>query len=91
MIEGSCLCGEVTYTLESDLLFLYHCHCIECRKFSGSSNATNATVSAADLKIANPNSKLTKYALLNGSRYFCSSCAGLATLRSARLRRRHYR
>ena len=39
MIEGSCLCGEVSYTLESDLLFLYHCHCVECRKFSGSSNA----------------------------------------------------
>ena len=74
MVRGSCLCGEISYTLESDLLFLYHCHCLECRKFSGSSNATNATVVGADLKIADPNNKLTSFSLQNGARYFCSNC-----------------
>jgi hypothetical protein len=74
MIEGSCLCGEVTYTLKSDLLFLYHCHCEECRKFSGSSSATNATVVRADLEISDPNQKLKRYALKAGSRYFCADC-----------------
>lgn len=73
-IEGSCLCGEVSYTLKSELLFLYHCHCIECRKFSGASNATNATVLGADLIIHDPNHKLTEYTLISGGRYFCSDC-----------------
>jgi hypothetical protein len=37
MIHGKCLCGEITYTLASELLYLYHCHCVECRRFSGGS------------------------------------------------------
>jgi hypothetical protein len=39
MIHGKCLCGEITYTLASELLYLYHCHChcVECRCFSGGS------------------------------------------------------
>lgn len=72
--EGSCLCGEVSYTLQGDLLFLYHCHCVECRKFSGSSNATNATVVRADLTIHDPNQKLREFSLMAGGRYFCSDC-----------------
>ena len=74
MIKGRCLCGDVTYTLTSDLLFLYHCHCAECRRFSGSSNATNATIVGADLTIDDPHGKLTKYDLAQGGRYFCSKC-----------------
>ena len=74
MIEGSCLCGAITYTVKSDLLFLYHCHCVECRRFSGASNATNATIVAADLNISDPHKKLKTYALENGGRHFCSDC-----------------
>ncbi len=73
-ITGRCLCGEITYTLAGELLFLYHCHCVECRRFSGASFATNATVVRADLQIEDPQHKLSRYPLTTGSRYFCSDC-----------------
>ena len=74
LLKGRCLCGEITYTLTSELLFLYHCHCNECRRFSGSSNATNASIVGSDLTINDPNERLTKYTLQQGGRYFCSGC-----------------
>jgi hypothetical protein len=80
MLEGQCLCGDITYTLTSNLHYLYrchchcHCHCVECRRFSGASHATNAFVTAADLEIKDPQESLASYALESGNRYFCSNC-----------------
>jgi hypothetical protein len=46
VIRGSCLCGEVRYELCGALGPAAHCHCVQCRKASGGSFATNASVSA---------------------------------------------
>ncbi len=35
MKTGSCLCGEVRYTLSGDLRPSVACHCLQCRKTSG--------------------------------------------------------
>ena len=74
MIQGKCLCGEVQYLLKSELLCLYNCHCTQCRAFSGSSFATNASILAKDLDILDSNGNLTSYETKNGHRYFCKSC-----------------
>ena len=34
--SGSCLCGQVTYTLEGEPFLTGVCHCVDCRKESGS-------------------------------------------------------
>lgn len=75
MLKGSCLCGDVSYTLQSDLLFLYHCHCEQCRAFSGSSFATNAAIVADDFEINDPGGRLSSYVSENGTRYFCAHCS----------------
>jgi hypothetical protein len=75
MIEGKCLCGEITYKLTSDFLYLYNCHCVECRAFSGSSMATNASVVAADLEISDPNNNLKLFQTSSGKRHFCGNCS----------------
>ena len=74
MIDGKCLCGEITYTLKSELLYLYNCHCKECRAFSGSSMATNATIVAADLDISDLNRNLKFLQTTGGRRHFCGNC-----------------
>lgn len=74
MIQGKCLCGQVSYSLQSELLFLYNCHCVQCRQFSGASFATNATVTGADFTVKDPNGKLRHFATGGGNRYFCSDC-----------------
>ncbi|MEO1307030.1 MAG: GFA family protein [Pseudomonadota bacterium] len=34
-MKGSCLCGDVTYTVEGEISGLSVCHCGQCRKQSG--------------------------------------------------------
>lgn len=75
MIHGSCLCKAITISLKSELRYLYHCHCKECRAFSGSSYATNASVKAADLQISDPQGNLSVYETKGGRRHFCKVCA----------------
>ena len=41
MISGSCLCGKVEFELKNQFENLFFCHCIQCRKITGSSHASN--------------------------------------------------
>ena len=43
-INGSCLCGEVTYEVEEPFKIFQYCHCSRCRKFTGSAHASNLFV-----------------------------------------------
>jgi hypothetical protein len=38
--SGSCLCGQVRYSVKSDPIRIGLCHCMDCRKESGSVFAT---------------------------------------------------
>lgn len=74
MIQGKCLCGEISYTLDGELLYLYNCHCVQCRAASGSSFATNASIMGKDFHINDPGKLLSSYQTAAGSRHFCSAC-----------------
>jgi hypothetical protein len=51
------------------------CHCVQCRKASGAEFATNATVSAAGLRILQGEELLREYESSPGNRrVFCGSC-----------------
>lgn len=39
-IHGSCLCESVRFSVATDVLRLYQCHCSVCRKVSGGSGGT---------------------------------------------------
>lgn len=43
-ITGSCLCGTVKYQLRGPFRIFQYCHCSRCRKFTGSSHASNLFV-----------------------------------------------
>lgn len=74
MIEGKCLCGEISHQLKGDLLFMYNCHCVECRAFSGAAHATNASIAANDFQISDPKEYLRKFKTEKGTRHFCGNC-----------------
>ena len=73
-MQGHCLCKAISVNVTGDLLFLYNCHCRQCRAFSGASYATNATVLADDLTISDPGNHLSCYQMQGGKRYFCGNC-----------------
>lgn len=45
-INGSCLCGEITYEAENAFEKLFLCSCVQCRQITGSAFASNLFVTA---------------------------------------------
>ena len=48
-VEGACLCGEVRYRVEGEIVGFQYCHCSRCRRFTGSAHAANLFVRPDDL------------------------------------------
>ncbi|MEX0306331.1 MAG: GFA family protein [Ruegeria sp.] len=47
---GSCGCGQLTYQLSSEPLFVHCCHCRECQKQTGSAYVLNAIIETDRVK-----------------------------------------
>lgn len=43
-LTGGCLCGAVTYEAEGQPQIVGHCHCVDCRKTSGTGHCTHAAM-----------------------------------------------
>lgn len=75
--KGSCLCGEVQYQISGNLGIFQYCHCSRCRKFTGSTNASNLIVSTEQFKWMSGESRVGKF-LPENTRYFstafCQQC-----------------
>lgn len=48
---GSCLCGAITYESSEEPRFTGHCHCVDCRKTSGTGHATHVAVAKSALAV----------------------------------------
>jgi hypothetical protein len=73
-MKASCLCGGVTYEITGPIQRGRYCHCVDCRKFSGTAYAAWGLIETAQLVIGQPNTGVSKYDSGNGLRVFCSSC-----------------
>ncbi|TRM63515.1 Mss4-like protein [Schizophyllum amplum] len=52
-LSGRCLCGAVRYTIEADPnVSMRLCHCLDCRKLTGSTNSTYLIVPATAFTLA---------------------------------------
>jgi hypothetical protein len=75
VITGQCLCGSVRYRIEGDPLAMYHCHCSQCRRASGSSFATNVLVRREAFALVAGADALAAFESSPGKRrHFCSRC-----------------
>ncbi len=75
-LTGRCLCGAVSYTATAEPVMCGHCHCIDCRKSSGTGHCTHAMVPASAYSVAG---ELASYAHKADSgsmvvRHFCPAC-----------------
>jgi hypothetical protein len=84
--EGGCLCGAVRYASTSEPQFTGHCHCIDCRKSSGSGHCTHIVVPRSAFSVSGE-ARFYERAADSGnmiSRGFCPNCgSALYSLNSA--------
>ncbi|KAI0846102.1 Mss4-like protein [Daldinia vernicosa] len=75
--EGSCLCGKIRISFEGEPINKMLCHCLDCRKISGSAFSTNIVVPAAGFKILSGTPKTYVTDGDSGQEitsYFCGDC-----------------
>ena len=75
MLKGSCLCGGIKYEIDGELGAVTNCHCILCRKTSGSAFASGATIPAKSFRIVGGQELLKEWESSPGyHRVFCGRC-----------------
>ena len=75
MHQGSCLCGEIRYSVDGEPSDFGYCHCTSCRKASGTAHAANAAVARSDFALSDPQGFLREYQSSPGKhRAFCGNC-----------------
>ena len=77
MLNGSCLCGAIRYTISADVTELRACHCIDCQKTSGAAGSVNAMIKAAEFKLTAGTPKRREVKAASGRtlyRFFCGDC-----------------
>ncbi len=74
---GSCLCGEITYEIQSPFRIFQYCHCSRCRKFTGSGHATNLFVPPGQFRWVSGEDKLGRFEHPEAKYFsttFCKRC-----------------
>ncbi len=88
-LNGSCLCKKVKLQVPDKFLYMGHCHCSECRKFSGAAFSTAAGVDFADFKITEGEAFIAYYHKTeNTDLGFCKNCG--SSLFSKKLNSKKY-
>ena len=74
--EGSCLCGQLRYTVSGELAPVFNCHCQFCRRVHGAAFTTVGFVSAGRFSWHASSAKPSRYETRAGNhRYFCTHCS----------------
>src|SRR3990172_12198010 len=75
VLTGRCACGALRYQIDAAPLAMYHCHCGQCRRASGSAFATNILVKSESFELTAGEAALASFESSPGKRrYFCSRC-----------------
>ncbi|PMD46988.1 hypothetical protein L207DRAFT_477886 [Hyaloscypha variabilis F] len=77
--HGSCLCKQVTYTFTGEPVQQALCHCLPCRKVSGSTHTTNLLIPLPAFTITSGQQHLKSYSLPHPSGmtltlHWCENC-----------------
>jgi hypothetical protein len=75
--RGSCLCGEVSYVIESAPLRAMNCHCARCRRARSAAHASNLFTSADGVRFTRGENQLSSYKVPDAQRFtqvFCTTC-----------------
>jgi len=76
-LRGSCLCRAVTYQVRPPFLRFAHCHCLRCRKATGSAHASNIYVSPNHFTWTSGENSVVRFDLSTARSFattFCRAC-----------------
>ena len=83
MIRGSCYCGNIKYEIHGRLLMFAHCHCPDCRKFSGSAFSSTLVVESQGFTVVSGEDNLVAYQSSPRKQWcFCRTCGCHVFLRA---------
>lgn len=73
---GSCLCGEVRFEVIGEFEHFFMCHCIRCRKDTGSAHAANLFSRSAQINWLSGQTGIRTYQVPSTlhEKSFCSGC-----------------
>lgn len=78
-LRGSCLCGALEFVVTGEPARFYHCHCLRCRKSTGTGHASNLFVTNGELAWTGDTTQIKTYRLPGAQRFartFCTQCGG---------------
>lgn len=75
-LTGGCLCGAVSYEAEGEPMIVGHCHCVDCRKTSGTGHGTHVAMMEDAVKFSGAMKPYARAADSGAmvTRYFCPAC-----------------
>lgn len=75
-LNGGCLCGAVRYSCSGEPMITGHCHCLDCRKSSGTGHCTHVAIADAGFKVEGAVKLYDKPANSGNvvTRAFCPEC-----------------
>lgn len=76
VLKGGCLCGRVTYEAQGEPLMVGHCHCVDCRKTSGTGHGTHVALTERSVRIDGETTAYRRAADSGNivTRHFCPAC-----------------
>lgn len=77
VVNGSCLCGAVTFEARTEIKKYLYCFCSRCRKRSGSAHAANIFLAPKNFTWRSGEENIGTYSLPNAdscSNWFCKTC-----------------
>ncbi|WP_428241618.1 GFA family protein [Gynuella sp.] len=77
VVEGSCLCGKVRFSLQPPFETMRHCHCGRCRKGTGTGHATNLLVGMDQISWLSGEDLISRFELSDAKsfgKWFCRCC-----------------
>lgn len=76
-INGSCLCGKVTYQYVGHSKVFQYCHCSRCQKFTGTAHASNIILDPEQFQWTKGEQFVGRYELPDAKHFatsFCKNC-----------------
>jgi hypothetical protein len=74
-LKGSCLCGEVRYTVADEFEYALICHCSQCRRATGSAFKPFGGIGRTRLKVTR--GKVKRYGDATTHDAHCTTCGSL--------------
>ncbi|KAL0260253.1 hypothetical protein SLS55_003938 [Diplodia seriata] len=77
MVTGSCFCGNIKISYSGEPVGQATCHCLDCRKISGSAYSTNVVVPEDGFKVTQGTPKTISKTGDSGNTitsHFCGDC-----------------